>query len=247
MTLWKLELLRLWRTRRVIALCAVFLILGFGSPVLTYFLPDLVKDAGSGVQIILPEQTAADGFATFASNIAQLGTLVVVIVAAATLAIDAQPGLAVFYRTRLRRATRLVLPRYLVITLASIGGLALGTLGAWYETVILLGSVSFPDLVAGFFTASLWLCFVTAVVTLFASLIRSVLGVAGVSIGTMFALSLLGSFSFLRNWVPTRLSGSSADFILGTTSGLWQASAVTAIAAILAMTVALYRLDRREH
>ena len=75
-------------------------LLGFGIPVLTYYLPDLVKNAGNGVQIIAPKPTPADAIAGFASNAAQLGTLVVVVVAASTLAIDANPGLAAFYRTR---------------------------------------------------------------------------------------------------------------------------------------------------
>ena len=246
MNLWNLELLRLWRTRRIIALGAVFLFLGFGSPVLTYFLPDLVKDAGAGVQIILPEQTAADGFATFAGNIAQLGSLVVVIVAAATLAIDAQPGLSMFYRSRVRQSAKLMLPRYVVVSTASTVTLLLGTLAAWYETTILLGSVSFGEMLAGFVTTSLWIWFATALTLLVASLVRSVLAVAGVTIGTMLALSVLGSFSGLRNWTPTRLSGSSADFILDTTSGLPQAAGFTLVATMLALLIAFYRLDRRE-
>lgn len=122
---WRLELLRIWRTRRLIALAAVFAIAGLGDPVLTYYLPDLIKRAGNGVRITLPKQTAADGMTSFAGSVAQLGTLVVVIVAAASLAIDSRPVLAAFYRTRLRPAARLIMPRYLTVTGAAIATLAL--------------------------------------------------------------------------------------------------------------------------
>jgi ABC-2 type transport system permease protein len=246
MSPWQLEWLRLWRTRRLIVLAAIFLLLGFGSPVLTYFLPDLVKNGGNGIQIILPEQTAADGMAAFAGNIAQLGTLVVAIVAAATMAIDAQPGLAAFYRTRIHQPVRLVFHRYVMVTMASIVMLACGTLAAWYETTILLGSVSPGALMAGFALEALWLCFVTALVTLFASVIRNVLGVAGAAIGLLFILSLLGSFSAMKSWVPSRLSGSGADFVLHTTDGLWQAASVTVGATIAALVIAIYQLGNRE-
>ena len=57
---WRLEVLRLWRTRRVIALAATFLIVGLGAPILTYYLPELIKGAGGGIQITVPKQTAAD-------------------------------------------------------------------------------------------------------------------------------------------------------------------------------------------
>ncbi len=166
---WRLELLRLWRTRRLIVLAATFLILGLGSPVLTYYLPELLKNAGNGVRITVPKQTPADGIAEFSGNVAQLGTLVVVVVAAASLAIDAHPALAAFYRTRVHRPALLVLPRYLTVIAASVATLAVGTFGAWYETKVLLGHVPFGALMGGLALEALWLCFVTSIVTLFTS------------------------------------------------------------------------------
>ena len=47
------------RTRRLLALVATFVILGFGMPVLTYFLPDLIKSGASGLQVTVEQQTAA--------------------------------------------------------------------------------------------------------------------------------------------------------------------------------------------
>jgi ABC-2 type transport system permease protein len=243
---WRLELLRIWRTRRLIALAATFLILGLGSPVLTYYLPDLVKNSANGIQIILPEQTAADGIASFASNIAQLGTLVVVVVSAATLAIDADPGLAAFYRTRIRRPLPLVMPRYLVVTAASIAALALGTLGAWYETTVLLGSVPFGSLMLGFALEALWLCFVTSIVAFFTSTLRGVLSAVGASIAFLLGLSLLGSLTAASSWMPTRLSGSGAAFIQDATGNIWHAILVTGLATIAAISLAIYRFGHRE-
>jgi ABC-2 type transport system permease protein len=246
MSVWRLEWLRIWRTWRLIALAAIFLILGLGSPVLTYYLPEIVKNNSSGVQIVVPKQTAADGIRSFTGNLAQLGTLVVAIVASASLAFDSHPALSAFYRTRLRAAWRLVLPRMLAVAAATTATLALGFLGAWYETAVLLGSVPVLGLLAGFAVALLWFCFVIGVVAAFASVMRSVLAVAGSSIGFLLAVSLLGGLSSRFDWLPTRLIGSAAEVVMRESTGLW-ASVIVAIAAtILATTFALARFGARE-
>jgi ABC-2 type transport system permease protein len=243
---WRLELLRLWRTRRLVALAATFLILGLGDPVLTYYLPELVKNASNGVQITVPKQTAADGIAGFAGNVAQLGTLVVVVVAAANLSIDAHPGLAAFYRTRVHRPTLLVLPRYVMATAASVATLALGTLGAWYETMVLLGHVPFGALMGGFALEALWFCFVTSIVAVFTSAIRGVLGVVGASIALLLGLALLGNLPSASSWLPTRLAASGADIVQHSAGDVWHATVVACVATVVALSLAVNRFGKRQ-
>jgi ABC-2 type transport system permease protein len=244
---WRLEVLRAWRTRRLIALAATFVLLGLGGPILAYYLPELVKHNASGVQVTVPPPTPADGITDFAQNIAQLGTLVVVIVAAASLAIDARPGLAVFYRTRLRRPTRLVLPRYLTVTAAAIAALALGTLGAWYETAVLLGPLSVADLAAGFGLEALWLCFTTAVVAAAASAVRSVLGAAGWALACLLGLAALGAVPAMSSWLPTRLAGGLAGLVgQHAPPDLWHSVLTTALAGAALVGLAVQRLGHRE-
>jgi ABC-2 type transport system permease protein len=246
---WRLELLRLWRTRRMIMLAATFLILGLGEPVVTYFLPDLLKGAPTnGVQVILPKPTAARGFASFASNVAQLGTVVVVVAAAASLTIDARPSLAAFYRSRLRRRpARLVLPRYLTITAAAVFSLALGTLGAWYETTVLLGTVPLGGLVAGLALEALWICFVTSVVAVLVSVTRSVLGAVGSAIALLLGLGLLGGLPWWSSWLPTGLATSIGALVQRTPPhDTWHAAVVTCVVTVGLVGLATDRLGRRE-
>jgi ABC-2 type transport system permease protein len=243
---WRLELLRVWRTRRLVALAAIFLILGLGIPVLTAHLPELAKNAGRGVRIIAPKPKPADAIAGFAGNAAQLGTLVVVVVAAACLSLDARPALAAFYRTRVHRPTMLLLPRYVTVTAASLATLALGTLGAWYETTVLLGSVPFGPLVVGLGLEAIWLCFVTSVVAAWTSAIRGVLGVVGCSIGLLLALALLGNLPAASSWVPTRLAASAADPLRHDVRDVWHAVVLSVVATVAGVGVAVQRLGARE-
>ena len=242
MTVWRLERLRLLRTRRALVLGANFLLLGLASPVLTYFLPDLVKNAGNdGVQIIIPKQTAVDGIASYTGNLDQLATLIVIVVAASTLCLDAHPILAAFYRTRLK-GPALLLPRYLTVAAATLATLVLGTLGAWYETAVLLGSVNAPDLLAGLALEALWFILVIAVVAAYSALIRGVAGTVGAVVGTLLGLAAIPA---LKSWLPTRLADGLV-LVLKHQPHPWRPVLIATLATIALLTFAVHRLGRAE-
>jgi ABC-2 type transport system permease protein len=247
MSPWRLELLRLLRTRRLVAVVAIFVILGFGGPVLVHYLPELVKGSTTkGVEVILPKPKPVDGIQNFGNNISSLGTLVVVIVAAATFSIDANPVIAIFYRTRVRKPAALLLPRFVSVITASVVALALGTLGAWYETAVLIGSLPVGPLMVGFLLEALWLFFACSVVALFSSVVRSVLAVAGAAVGLFLALALLENFSGVVSWMPTSLAQSAPDLIGQPAGPLWHAVMITLAASLLAVGIAVNRLGKRE-
>ncbi len=248
MSPWRLELLRIMRTRRLIALVAMFVILGVGGPVLVHYLPQIIKSksATSDIKLILPKPKPFDGIQNFANNISSLCTLVVAIVAAASLAIDANPVIAIFYRTRVRKPAPLLVPRFVAVIGASVVALALGTLGAWYETTVLIGSVSFGPLAVGFLLEALWLFFVVSTVAFFSSVIRSVLGVVGAAVTLFLALALLESVPGVMSWMPTRLAESEADLIGHPAGVLWHAIVTAGIASLLVFGIAIYLFGRRE-
>jgi ABC-2 type transport system permease protein len=247
MSPWRLEYLRLLRTGRLVALAATFVVLGFGMPVLTYFLPQLIEGSGGDIEVVVPKQTAADGIVGYASNLAQIGSLVVVVVAAASFAIDARPSLGAYYRTRAPSIGRLLLPRAVALAAATGLSLVLGTLGAWYETSILLGSVDMAALAEGMLLMALWFGFVICLTVAVAGVQRGVLGVAGVTIGILLALVFLGSFSALASWLPTRLaSGYSEAFLSGGGEELWRPGAVAVVAGATSWVLGVTLLARRE-
>jgi ABC-2 type transport system permease protein len=247
MSPWRLELLRLLRTRRLVALAALFVIIGFGGPVLVHYLPELVKGGTTrGVEVLLPKPKPVDGIQNFANNISSLGTLVVVIVAAASLCIDANPATAIFYRARVRKPAALILPRFVTVVTASLLALALGTFGAWYETMMLIGPVPFGPLAVGFLLEALWLLFVCSTVALFSSVVRGVLAVAGAAVTFFLVLALLENVPGLLSWMPTRLAQSASDLIGQPAAYIWRAVLIAAAASLLALVIAVNRLGKRE-
>lgn len=248
MTLARLELRRYARTRRWIPLVAIFVGFGFGGPVLAKYLPDLVKGQTSdSITIIVSTPRPADGIEIFSSNGSQLGLLVAVVVAAGVLALDARPGLAAFYRTRVRPVDRVLVPRYVVTSAVISGSYVLGAASAWYETTVLLGHLDPGRYLLGVALTVVYLWFAVAVVLLAASLTRTVAGAAGAAVGILLGLPILGSFAALRAWLPSTLLGAQVS-LAGTApaTDFVRAGAVALVATAAVLSVALHRQRHRE-
>lgn len=221
MSLWRLEWLRLVRTRRLLALVSVYLFFGVTGPLSAYYLPELFEllDAEGEVKIEFPPQGPADGIAQFVGNATQLGLLVVALVAAAALAFDTRREMAVFLRTRVSSVREIVGPAFVVSAAAAVGAYLLGAAIAWYETVVLLGGLPVGRMLAGIAYGALFSVFTVAVVAAVASMVRGVLATAGVSLALLIGLAILGSLGSLgrvgalNRWLPTTLSGALTPLV----------------------------------
>lgn len=246
MTLWRLEVARLVRSRRVIALLGVFGFFGLTGPMLARYMGEILERFGGGVEVVLPEVVPADGITQYLSNASQIGMLVVLIVAAGALGFDAKPELAAFLRTR-ASVPRLLLPRYVVSFVAAAGAHTFGLLAAWYETHVLLGALPAGGMVAGIVLSWLYIAFAVAVVALGSAVARGVLGTVAVSAIALLVLPILSVVEALSGWLPSELLGAPEALARGAAIGDFlgaAAVAVVASAALLAAAVALLR--RRE-
>ncbi len=248
MTLWRLEILRLVRTRRLIAIVGVYLFFGFLGPLTARYISQILGALGTeGVRIEFPEPVPADGIDQFISNTTQIALLVVVMVAASALAFDARREMAVFLRTRVRGAGAIVIPAYVVTSLAALVGLTVGSLAAWYETSVLLGPLPPARMLAGIAFGAVFLAFAVAVVAFVAALVRGTLGAAGGALAALLALALLSSAPRLARWLPTHLATAMGGLARGTpVTGYLPALAVTAVLTVGLVTGAIALAGRRE-
>lgn len=231
MNLWRLEWLRLTRTRRVFALLGVYVFFGATAAPLARYLTDILQQFGGGVQVVMPPPTPVDGFANYVSSANQLGLLVYVLVISSTLAFDAQHEMAVFLRTRVPRLGRILLPKYVVNVAAGAGAFAIGMLATWYGTVLLLGSVDTLAVIEGTFAAVLYLAFVGALAAAFASRLHSVVTTAMATLAVAALLGLVGSFAAIGKWLPSHLLGGLTELPAGVSFSTYLASIATTIVA----------------
>ena len=247
MTLWRLEWLRLVRTRRWIALLGVYLFFGLLGPFTARYMDVLLGTFAGDVEVQLPPPEPVDGIVQYVSNASQLGLLVLVALAAGALGIDARAEVAAFFRTRVARAWTLLAPRFVVMAAAGCAAFTLGALGAWYETVVLLGSVPVGGMLAGIVYGCVYLVFAVAVVAFATALTRSVLASVVVAVGGLLVLPVLGLLGTLGEWLPSHLVGALPALAGGESPGEYlRASAVTLVLASGLLPVSAWLLDRRE-
>jgi ABC-2 type transport system permease protein len=248
MSLWRLEWLRLVRTRRSVALLVVYLLFGFLGPVSARYLRDLIELAGDDVQITVPDPVPPDGMAEYVANAMQIGIIVTVVVAAGALAVDAVPEMGAFLRTRVPSAWRLLAPRLAVTFAATASAFTLGALAAWYETWALLGGLNAADVLAGIALGILFLGYVVALVGAVAQWAKSVLATVMLSLLGLLTLPILGAVEAIGRWLPARLATALADLTAGRhdAGDYLRPAAVTVIATAALVFVALAGLRRRE-
>ena len=248
MTAWRLEWLRLVRTRRLVALAGVYVFFGFVGPLTARYLGEIIdRFGGSQMTVVVPDPVPTDGIVQFASNAAQIGVLVAVAVAAGALVVDALPEMSVFLRTRMPSAGALLLPR-LVVTAAAVGtAYLLGAAIAWYETAALIGGVPAGGMIGGAVLAVLYLCFAVALVAAIGARLRSVLGTVGTTVVVLLAMPLLGLVEAVGRFLPSHLVGAQVGLVTGESLGDYlPAVAITLAVGAALVASAIRATGRRE-
>ncbi|HEX9645731.1 MAG TPA: hypothetical protein VGC11_17195 [Acidimicrobiia bacterium] len=251
MSLWRLEWLRLVRTRRWIGLVGVYVFFGFVGPLTARYLGEIVDFAGGeleGATIEFPPPVPADGLIQYVSNAMQIGTLVAAVIAAAALTIDAVPEIGVFFRTRVTPVSRILRPRLVVTAVVVVAAFVLGALVAWYETWALIGAPSAGGVLSGIGYGALFLGFVVTLVGAIAGRSRSVAGTVMVAIVILLLMPALGIIDAIGRWLPTRLAGALAALPAGDAAAVdyLGAAAITVAAGVLLVWLGARWTERRE-
>lgn len=249
MSLWTLEVLRLTRTKRWIALLAVYLFFGLLGPVTAKYMSEILGLAGGdleGATIDFPDPVPADGMIQYVSNAGQIGTLVAMVIAAGALAFDAIPEMGVFLRTRVTRVWDILLPRLVVPFVAASLAFTIGALAAWYETWALIGPLGAGDVLAGIGYGVVFLAFVVALVAAIAHVSRSILATVITSVVVLLMMPLFGLVDAISVWVPTSLLNALAEIPAGAAIGDYLgATGVTVVASALLVWIAVRAAGRR--
>jgi ABC-2 type transport system permease protein len=245
--LWRLERVRLFRTMRWLGMLAPFVIFGIAMPIVTRYQEALLRRFGGGVRIEGPPPTPTLAIAAFLQNAMQIGLLVVVLIAAGSLAFDARPEWAAFLRTRVRSASALVVPKFATNAAAAGASFAVGLVAAWLVTRIAIGPLPVDVVVAGPVLVAVYLSFAVAVVACAAGMSRGVIGAGGIALVVLIVLPLLAQLRVLADWMPSALVGAPTALADGEpVTSFLRAVGVTVVATAALLWLAGRLLDRRE-
>lgn len=237
MSLWRLEWLRLVRTRRLVLVVGVYVFFGIFGPVSARYLGEILDQFGGEVTVLVPDPVPADGIQQFNLNAQQVGIVVAVLTAAGALSLDALPEMSVFLRTRVRDPARLLLPRAVVAFVAIAAAYLLGVVVAGYETWALLGPLPWGQVAIGAVLGVVYLGFVVALTAAAASRTNSVLAAVGTTVIALLGLPLLGVIDVVGRWLPSHLVGALDALARGSSASEY----LPAVAVTLALTLGLGR------
>lgn len=247
MNLWRLEWLRLVRTRRWVGLFGVYLFFGFLGPITARYIEQILSNFGGDIKVVVPSPVPADGITQYVSNAAQLGLLVSVGIAAAALTFDAKPQMGIFLRTRAHRIRDIIVPRFAVMSLAVVGGFVLGSIAALYESVVLMGALPIGGWLLGTLLGSLYLVFAVALVAMVAARAKSVMLTLVASIAVLLLMPIVGVVPALSEWLPSHLVGAVDGLVRNDGfSDYVRAAIVTVGLTIVALRVAVRWAGKRE-
>lgn len=247
MSIWKLEWLRLLRTKRLAALIGVYAFFGFTAGPMARYMGEILERFGGGLKVELPIPRPADGLGGYVSNVSQLGLLVFVTVVAGAVAIDAHRDMSIFLRTRTRSLAAVILPKYVVTVSAGICAFTIGLAGAWYGSAILLGPIDSLAIVEGCLLVGIYLAFVGAIATAASAVVKSMPATVGVTLGAALLLSIAGALGSAGRWSPSTLVGAPSGLVAGAGIGdFWRAALVALVGSPLLLVLALRRGARRE-
>jgi ABC-2 type transport system permease protein len=248
MSLWRLEWLRLLRTRRLFALVAVYGFFGCTAPLLARYTKEILDRVGGGVQVAVPEPTPVDGLRNYVSNANQLGLLVFVLVVSSAVAFDARREMAVFLRTRVGAYRVLLAPRYALSVAAGSGAFAIGALATWYGTAVLIGPIEAPGFAVAVLLSAVYLAFIAAVAAAFGAQLTSAVTTTVATLAVALALAVVGTIEDVGRWLPSHLLGSMTSLPVGAESvgSYVPATVVTIVATAALLVLASLRGDARE-
>jgi ABC-2 type transport system permease protein len=219
---WHVELLRLLRTRRLVAITALFLAFGVTGPFVTKYASWIFDNlsGGSGLTVIAAPPTPAASVLSYVHNATQLGLVGCATLAALALCLDARAGLAIYYRTRISGYAAHMLPRLAVTALACAAAYTTGFALAWYETVTLTGAPALSPTIATWALGTLLIVFAVTLTFAVSTLVRSPLATVGATVTVILLLPAVAQAGMVARYLPTTLGSLPVDLYRGSASVL---------------------------
>jgi ABC-2 type transport system permease protein len=205
------ELLEQWRTRRLLVVAIVFVVVGIGSAFLARYTAELVQSLG-GVpfEIEFPEPTIRDAVVQFLKNLGQAGILTAILLSMGSVATEKERGTAALLLSK--PASRAA---YLVAKLVAIGvtlgvSLALASAAGYLYTALLFQAPNTAGWAA--MTGLLWLALLAYATLTFlgSTLTRSAMAAAGIGVAGLIGVGLISALPNVAPYTPAGISGAPA-------------------------------------
>lgn len=233
-----------WRSFRYPAFLLVVLFFAILDPLMLKYMNEIVAYFAIGIEMVIPEPTAADAFASYLGDVSQIGIFVLIFMSMGLVAREKETGVTGWLLSKPISRFQYLTAKLLALYTVIISGLIICSLFAYLYTGSLIEYLPFlPALQA---TACL-IVFTLLIGTFnftFSTLLKTPLQAGGLTIGIFFLsgiINMLISGSKAADYYPNSLLAMIPRLLAGTADASIivrpMLVSLVIIAALLALTV----------
>ena len=245
-TLFRKELREYLKTYKFLVVVAVFLFFGLSTPIIIKLLPEILKMSGEQIPLALPALGASDALNNYVKNFSQIGLVVAVLVAMGAIAQERERGTAIMTMCKPVGFGSFIMAKMAALVLTFGIGVALGAIGCYYYTVLLLGNIAAGPFIVMNLLGVAYLIVCLSVTLMYSSFFRNQLAAGGLAFATLIAMVLLSSVPVLSGYLPSALMGWAAGLAAGGSGSAWAAVFASAGVVVAAITIGWQTMSRKE-
>ncbi|MWV46809.1 hypothetical protein GRF59_24680 [Paenibacillus sp. HJL G12] len=211
------EMLEMGRSYKWLWVPLVFLMLGVMQPIVTRFMPEILKSAGNmpkGMTITMEPPSGAEVMAQTLSQYNSVGLLILVLSLMTMISGERQSGVSQMIFSKPVSFVSYTAAKWMSMLSLITVSFVLGYAGAWYYTAQMIGPVDAAAAVKAGLFYLLWMWFAGSLTLLVSSLLNPAAGIAFVSLGAALLLSLMyGMIPEYLAWSPGALPQLAITFL----------------------------------
>jgi ABC-2 type transport system permease protein len=247
----KKELFESVATFRLWIILAVFAILGVMGPLFAMLTPaiiDMIAAGDAGITITMPEPTAADAWAQFFSNFAQIGTFAIAIIFSGIMGSEFSRGTLVNLLTKGLRRHTVVLSKFIAAAVLWTAALLVAIGICYVYTAFYFEAEPIAHMYMVVVAPWLFGLFIIALLVFGGTVFGSVFGGLGVAVGIFFALVFVNMIPGAERFNPVHLAGGTLNIITGTATAadFIPTLVITVAAVVLLLAGAIAVFNRKK-
>ena len=209
------ELTENLRAKNILVLACVFAFFAITSPLLTRYMAEFIGlfagggEMAQGLMAMLPEPTFGESYANFYGNMAQVGSIAVILVYTSSILREKRSGTADIMFAKGLTAWQFVLAKFTVAAGIAAVCATLSAMVAYAYTLLLFGEAGHAGYVMlGGLAFALFLVMLLSITLFFSSFAKSAAASAVFSLLAFFLLALSTVFLRIGQYSPGSLMGS---------------------------------------
>jgi ABC-2 type transport system permease protein len=242
------ELMEQWRTYRFLVLLIVLAFFGMTSPLIAKYTPDIIRlvPGGESLSQVIPVPTVMDAIGQYIKNVSQFGIFMALLLSMGSIVQEKEHGTAAIILAKPLQRRAFLGAKFLALALTFLVSLLVAGIGAYYYTLILFKPTDIGNWLLMNLLIWVYMLVYVALTILFSTISRSQAAAAGLSLGTLILLGLVGTLGVIGKYLPAELINWGANIMTGVGSTSWIALGVSLALILGSLVIAWLVFDSQE-